>query len=177
MLTIDISVTLLYFSIYKVFRLTIYLINPSLIQEPIMFDTAYLHPVIVHFPIALLIVGFVADTVYLIYKKEACLSKLGFYLMLAGTLGAIAAVLSGTFFTEELTGSIGAVRERHETFANITMYLMIVTSIIRIVLAKNGATASKAGLGVYILYLIGVLLIGYTGMLGGTMVYDYMIGI
>lgn len=142
-----------------------------------MFDTAYLHPIIVHFPIALLIVGFVADTVYLLYKKEACMSKLGFYLMLAGSLAALAAVLSGTFFTQEMTGSIGAVRDRHETFANITMYLMIITSALRIVYVKNGATSSKAGLGIYILYLIGVLLVGYTGMLGGTMVYDYMIGI
>ena len=142
-----------------------------------MFDTSHLHQLIVHFPIALLIVGFVADTAYLFYKKEACLPKIGFYLMLAGTLGAIAAVLSGNFFTEDLTGSVEVVRERHETFANITMYLMIVTSIIRVVLVKKGKVESKAGLGVYLLYLIGVILVAYTGMLGGTMVFNYMIGI
>lgn len=53
-----------------------------------MFDASHLHPLIVHFLITLLITGFVADTVFLIYKKEPCLSKLGFYLMLAGTLGS-----------------------------------------------------------------------------------------
>ncbi len=142
-----------------------------------MFDTSHLHPIIVHFPIALLITGFVADTIFLIYRKEACLSKLGFYLMLAGTLGAIAAVLSGNFFTEELSGSVEAVRERHETFANITMWLMIVASVVRIFLLRKVGASSRAGMGVYILYLIGVILVGYTGMLGGTMVYDYLIGI
>jgi uncharacterized membrane protein len=142
-----------------------------------MFDTSHLHPLIVHFPIALLITGFVADTVFLLYKKEACLSKLGFYLMLAGTLGAIAAVLSGNFFTQELSGSVEAVRERHETFANITMWLMIVASVIRLFLLKRGGASPRAALGVYILYLIGVVLVSYTGMLGGTMVYDYLIGI
>lgn len=142
-----------------------------------MFETSHLHPVIVHFPIALLIVGFVADTIFLFYKKEACLPKIGFYLMLAGTLGAIAAVLSGNFFTEELSGSVEVIRERHETFANITMYLMIITSIIRIILVKKGRLESKAGLGVYILYLIGAILVGYTGLLGGTMVFNFMIGI
>jgi len=142
-----------------------------------MFNTAHLHPLIVHFPIALLIVGFVADTVYLLYKKEVCLSKVGFYLMLAGTLGAVAAVLSGNFFTEDMTGSVEVIRERHETFANITMYLMIVASILRVFLFKKGKTESKAALGVYILYLIGVILVGYTGMLGGTMVFNYMIGL
>jgi len=142
-----------------------------------MFNTAHLHPLIVHFPIALLIAGFVADTAYLLYKKEVCLSKVGFYLMLAGTLGAVAAVLSGNFFTEDMTGSVEVIRERHETFANITMYLMIVAGILRIFLFIKGKSESKAALGVYILYLIGVLLVGYTGMLGGTMVFNYMIGL
>lgn len=142
-----------------------------------MFNTSHLHPLIVHFPIALLIIGFVADTVYMLYKKDVCLSKVGFYLMLAGTLGAIAAVLSGNFFTEDMSGSVEAVRERHETFANITMYVMIVASILRIYLVYNGKAESKAGLGVYLLYLIGVITVGYTGMLGGTMVFNYMIGL
>lgn len=142
-----------------------------------MFNTAHLHPLIVHFPIALLIVGFVADTVYLLYKKEVCLSKAGFYLMLAGTLGAVAAVLSGNFFTEDMTGSVEVIRERHETLANITMYVMIAASILRIYLVQKGKAESKAVLGVYILYLIGVISVGYTGMLGGTMVFNYMIGL
>jgi len=142
-----------------------------------MFNTAHLHPLIVHFPIALLIVGFVADTVYMLYKKEACLSKIGFYLMLTGTLGTIAAVLSGNFFTEEMSGTAESIRERHETLANITMYLMIVASILRIILVKKGKAESIAGLGVYILYLIGVILVGYTGLLGGTLVFNYMIGL
>jgi len=142
-----------------------------------MFNTAHLHPLIVHFPVALLIVGFVADTVYLLYKKEVCLSKVGFYLMLAGTLGAVAAVLSGNFFTEDMSGTAETIRERHETLANITMYLMIVASILRIILVKKGKTESIAGLGVYILYMIGAILVGYTGFLGGTMVFNYMIGL
>ena len=142
-----------------------------------MFNTAHLHPLIVHFPVALLIVGFAADTVYLFYKKEVCLSKAGFYLMLAGTLGAIAAVLSGNFFTEDMTGSVEVIRERHETVATITMYLMIVASLLRIYLVKKGKAESKAALGVYFLYLIGAILVGYTGMLGGTIVFNYMIGL
>ena len=30
-----------------------------------MFDTSHLHPMIVHFPIALITVGFIADVVFL----------------------------------------------------------------------------------------------------------------
>jgi hypothetical protein len=57
------------------------------------------------------------------------------------------------------------------------MYLMIVASILRIILVKKGKTESTAGLGVYILYMIGAILVGYTGFLGGTMVFNYMIGL
>ena len=37
---------------------------------------------IVHFPIALIIVGFFAEVVSLFFKSEKCLSKTGFYLMI-----------------------------------------------------------------------------------------------
>jgi len=76
-----------------------------------------------------------------------------------------------------MTGSVEVIRERHETFANITMYVMIVASLLRIFLVQKGKAESKAALGVYILYLIGVISVGYTGMLGGTMVFNYMIGL
>lgn len=55
-----------------------------------MFNTSHLHPMLVHFPIALVVFGFLADAVSLFYKKETCLSKTGFYLLVIGTLAAIA---------------------------------------------------------------------------------------
>ena len=43
-----------------------------------MLDLTHLHPMIVHFPIALLIVGFLADAIRLIFKGAA-FTKAGFY--------------------------------------------------------------------------------------------------
>ena len=62
-----------------------------------MFDTSHFHPMLVHFPIALVIFGFLAELASLFFKKEACLSKLGFYLLILGTLSALAAWFTGLF--------------------------------------------------------------------------------
>ena len=53
---------------------------------------------IVHFPIALITVGFLAEVVSLFFKSEKCLSKTGFYLMILGALSAIAAWSTGQLF-------------------------------------------------------------------------------
>jgi hypothetical protein len=54
---------------------------------------------------------------------------------------------------------------------------MILASIVRIyiVMTKKGETSLK-WLS-FILYLIGFCAVGYTGFMGGTMVYNFMLGI
>jgi uncharacterized membrane protein len=143
-----------------------------------MFNTDHLHPIIVHFPVALITVGFFAEVASLIFKKEKCLSKTGFYLMIFGTLGAIAAWSSGQLFTEEPTqGEILKIFNYHETGALITMILMIVGSAFRIWLVakmKEETTLKWISFG---LYLLAVIAVTYTGFMGGTMVYNFMIGL
>jgi uncharacterized membrane protein len=56
-----------------------------------MINSTHFHPMIVHFPIALITIGFTADVVSLFIRNEKCLSKTGFYLMVTGALAAIAA--------------------------------------------------------------------------------------
>lgn len=142
-----------------------------------MIDTSHLHPMLVHFPIALITVGFLADFMSLIFKKEQCLSKVGLYLMILGTLGAIAAILTGEFFTKELAGEAGKVQETHELFASITMYTMIIASFVRIFLAIKKREASNLKWVAFSLYAVGAICVSITGFLGGTMVYKFLIGI
>ena len=143
-----------------------------------MFNTAHFHPMIVHFPIALILVGFLADAAFLFFKKEVCLSKTGLYLMVLGTLGAGAAVLSGNLFTIEPTeGSIVEIFERHETLALVTLLIMTIGTLIRV-----GAIVFKKDKPIYHwlvfgLYFLGAACVGVTGFLGGTMVMDYMMGL
>jgi len=143
-----------------------------------MFSTAHLHPMIVHFPIAIIIVGFVAEAASLFFRNEKCLSKTGLYLLVLGALSAIAAWGSGQLFTTEPTqGAILEVFEKHETGAFITMLLMLAAAAFRIYIlyAKKEETSLKWV--AFSLYLLGVLAVSYTGFMGGTMVFNFMMAL
>ena len=142
-----------------------------------MFNTDHLHPMIVHFPIALIIVGFIAEVVSLFFKSEKCLSKTGFYLMILGTLGAIAAWSTGQLFTEEPTQSeILKVFQKHETGALITMILMIFGSSFRLWLVVQKKEETPLRWIAFGFYFLAFAAVTFTGIMGGTMVYDFMMG-
>lgn len=143
-----------------------------------MFNTAHLHPMLVHFPIALITIGFIADIVSLFFKSEKCLSKTGLYLMVLGTLAAIAAWSSGHLFTAEPSqGSVVQVFEKHETAALITMLLMILGSFLRIWLILQKKEETQLKWVVFGLYFLGFAAVTFTGFMGGTMVYNYMMAL
>jgi uncharacterized membrane protein len=143
-----------------------------------MFNTSHIHPMIVHFPVALITIGFLAEVFYLFYKDEKWLSKAGFSLMIAGALSAIAAWSTGQLFTNEPTqGAILNVFNRHETGAMITMILMIAGSVFRIWLVLKKREESHLKWVVFGLYFLAFAAVSFTGFMGGTMVYDYMMSL
>ena len=143
-----------------------------------MFLTSHFHPMIVHFPIALIITGLFAEIVFLFYKKETALSKTGFYLLLIGTLSALAAFTTGHMFTVKPTqGEMADIFTQHQTAAFVAILLMILASGFRIYLRAHKHEKSSLKWLASCLYLLGAAAVCYTGFLGGTMVYSYMISI
>jgi len=138
-------------------------------------NTEHLHPMLVHFPIALAIVGFVFELAYLLYKKEMCLSKAGTYLLIFATLAAGAAWLSGYFLTGEMAGEAGEVRESHELFATITTLLLITASAFRLYILKTENRNIAIQRTVFALYGLAAIAVSITGFLGGTIVYNFML--
>ena len=131
---------------------------------------------LVHFPIAIVTIGFLFELVALVIKKEIYLGKMSFYLLLLGTFFALVAVLTGTFFTTDLTGAAAEVQSTHETFAFLTLGLLIITSLLRIILlAKPGNNILKWFS--FIFYLFAALSVSATGFFGGSLVYNYMLHI
>jgi uncharacterized membrane protein len=129
---------------------------------------------LVHFPIALVVFGFMAELAYLYLKKEVCLNKTGFYLLITGTLAALIALATGTFFTAEMAGAAGAVKDTHELFAWITLGMLMITSILRIMLMTKYKESSGLKWVAFIFYGLATISVSITGFFGGTLVYNYM---
>lgn len=143
-----------------------------------MFDPTHLHPMIVHFPIALLIVGFLSEIAGLILKKNF-FSNAAFYLLILGTVGVIAAYLSGEYAGDGIveTGTLKQALETHEDAALLSLWLMVGTAIVRIafVLVKKYQGILK-WLS-FALFFIGVLSIARTGYYGGNLVFKHAAGV
>jgi len=142
-----------------------------------MFSTSHLHPMLVHFPIALVIFGFLAELAFLFFKKEISLSKTGYYLLIAGTLAAVVAWLTGQFFTSEMDGASGKIKDLHELFATTTLILLLLTSVFRTTLLILKNDNSKLKIIAFILYGLAAISVSITGYIGGSLVYNYMFGI
>ena len=138
-----------------------------------MFSASHFHPMLVHFPIALVTFGYIAELSSIFVKKELYLSKISLYLLVFGTLSAIAAYLTGQLFTADMSGAAENVRGWHETFAGITMGLLIVTSSLRSYYCLKNDCNKHRWL-TFTLYSLATISVTITGYLGGTLVYNYM---
>jgi len=143
-----------------------------------MLDTTHIHPMIVHFPIALLIVGFLFDLVSLFIKKSF-FSWAGYSLLILGTLGVVAAFLSGNLAGSGITeeGALKQALEVHEESAELTIWLASIAAIFRSVLLYfkkySGILKSLA----LVLFFVTVLSIARTGFYGGELVYKHAAGV
>ena len=129
---------------------------------------------LVHFPIALIVFGFLADSSSFLFKKEVCLSKFGFYLLIFGTLASFSALLTGLLFTSEMLGKAGEVKGTHELFAWITVGTLIVLSAFRIFLKVKNKEETELKWIAFALYGLAAISVSITGFYGGTLVYNYM---
>ena len=140
-----------------------------------MIDTSHLHPMLIHFPIALIDIGFIAEIIAIFIRNKVIMSRLGFYLLITGTLSTIAALFVGKLFTPDMEGSTGRIVGIHEIFAWTTLAILITLSILRITMINKTKINSKLKWFAFILYGIAAIAVSITGYFGGTLVYNYMI--
>ncbi len=103
---------------------------PILLKTHPMISATHLHAMLVHFPIALLVVGFLCELVSLFYKT-AFFRQGSLFLLILGTLGSIASYFAGKAAGDGMDeGSLGIAMEQHKQAATISLWLAIVTAVL-----------------------------------------------
>ena len=142
-----------------------------------MFTATHLHAMIVHFPIALVLVGFLFEIIGLLSKKTF-FQQFSYYLILLAAAGAIASYLTGNAAGEGMEGgTLESAMEAHELSATITLWLIIATAGTRLVLGLFKRNISWLRIASFVLLLAAVGGVARTGYLGGQLVFKHAAGV
>ncbi|SRX54823.1 DUF2231 domain-containing protein [Aequorivita sp. CIP111184] len=142
-----------------------------------MLTAPHIHAMVIHFPIALILVGFLSEIIALISKKPF-FKNAAFYLLLLGAVGAIVAYISGSYAGSGMTdGILQEPMELHEEAAVITLWLAIITALFRVAIYyfKYESIWTK-WVGIF-LFAALVGSVARTGYLGGQLVFQHGAGI
>jgi len=142
-------------------------------QKPdgLLYSLRNFHPVVVHFPIAWLLLLLLVETVVLLFPMVG-LEKWSPALLVITLLSFIPALASGFGMEaahESATGSFHELMESHESFAIATACTLAAAFVLR--LAARGKSWHRARFGYYILVLSAAVLVTLTGHFGGQMVW------
>ncbi|MFQ5480356.1 MAG: DUF2231 domain-containing protein [Thermodesulfobacteriota bacterium] len=133
------------------------------------------HPLFVHYPIALFTAFFVAEFLGVIFKKDHFRSAASFTLYL-GNLAALAAVLAGfhAASTVEHNEAVHIIMERHEAFGVTVLILATILSIWRLYTRRK--FSPRAQIVHLVAAFILTVIIAFGADLGGLMVFKYGVG-
>jgi uncharacterized membrane protein len=139
-----------------------------------------LHPLVIHFPIALLIVAVMADLVDTAVGRPAWLAPACTALYVLGAIGAGVASVTGQQAADTvlMSGMAHSIVGAHRTWALATTFYFAVLAIVRVALSFKG---TPPGRGFRILLLvaaiIGVVGLQQTAERGGRLVYEHGVGV
>jgi uncharacterized membrane protein len=142
-----------------------------------MITAPHFHAMVIHFPIALLIVGFLSELIALISKK-LFFKNASLYLLLLGTLGVLVAYFSGDYAGDGMTdGLLQKPMGMHQEAALVTLWTAITTALVRTLMYYFNYEKPWAKLTSFLLFVLLVSAVARTGYLGGELVFKHGAGI
>ena len=141
-----------------------------------MLDLLPFHPMLVHFPIALLFTSVLFDAAGAWFNRESFRDG-AFWLLILGLLGGVAAAIAGSWAEEaaEKAGIAESMIETHETLAFVTLGIFGVLLLGRLVM-RNQFTR-KSLVPYFFIAAIGLGTLSATGHYGGDLVYKQGAGV
>ena len=138
-----------------------------------------LHPLVVHFPIALLISAVVADACSMVFPRSVSPAAAARVLYPAGALSALAAYLTGrqAAATALLPGMAHPILLDHWNLALATTICFLAIAAIRLAVGWWGPSPRWVRPALMVAGFLGVALLFYTGDRGGRLVYEHGVGV
>ena len=138
-----------------------------------------LHPPIVHFAIALVIISVIFDFFGVILKKDS-LKNAGFWTLIAGVLAVILAFITGhqahEIVEKVLEGTeMYKMVETHELIGTIVLISVLLLTAFRVLVSKK-SDVRLMGIYLFVGFLV-ILIVGLQGRSGGKLVYEYGVGV
>ncbi len=137
--------------------------------------TSHIHPILVHFPIAMIIVGICLDF-FQVFKHRSLSASKGVWVWIVAAVGAALAVATGP--EQDARGNT-TLLDTHQNFADATTWVVFILVAWRIWIMWRGNRGFKRwSLVTYLMLAVasGGLVLA-TGYYGGMMVYDQGIGV
>ena len=132
-----------------------------------------LHPMLVAFPVALFIISFIFDLLSLA-TSSASLAAAGWYCVIAGLIGGAAAAVPGVI---DLFGAVPPSSSgRSRGYLHGGLNVLAMALFIAVAAYRGSGSATPDGISLA-LSGIGVVVLGISGWLGGTLVYRNQIGV
>lgn len=138
-----------------------------------------LHPFIVHFPIALIVLAVLFDAARLFFRQQDWLEKATLALYATGSLGLIAAFLSGRQAVEtvSVTGDAVPVVTSHEDWALYTLIYFLIFTGIRFVIWWKQLEKGFVLPVLVVFAMGGTGMLWYTGEQGAKLVYKHGVAV
>ncbi|TLY22805.1 MAG: DUF2231 domain-containing protein [Nitrospirae bacterium] len=131
-----------------------------------------IHPMVVHFPIALLIVSVIFDLLALQWPSKS-FREASLYALIVGLLGAILAIVTGSMAEDHAVkaGAPKTVVETHEQLAYAASVLFAAILVMKL-LIRSGRLRELPALSLTV-GLVGLVVLSAAGYFGGSLVYEF----
>ena len=139
-----------------------------------------LHPLVIHFPIVLVMTAAVVDLVDVVFERSPWLRAATTTLYVAGAVSTVVAFLTGVQAgaTVLVPGLAHPVLIAHRTWALATMACCVVVAVLRLAMLRGeGARSRPRRILLLAIGLIALVLIQQTAERGARLVYEFGTGV